>query len=152
FLDAQRRNRRATWRLSALCVFAALVMGIPLALIITPLLYAVALIAADVINIFSPLPAWFWAQANAVPHFGMVALNWLLQHKPADPQALAIGAAVMLLPGTIFSLLLWLGVNALFGRACVGGALLALNAREPNQSDLKELQLADVVQELAIAA
>ena len=62
FLDAQRRNRRATWRLSALCVLAAVVMGIPLALIVTPLLYAVALIAADIINIFSPLPPALWAQ------------------------------------------------------------------------------------------
>ena len=34
----------------------------------------------------------------------------------------------------------------------MGGALLALKAREPNQSDLKELRLADVVQEMAIAA
>ena len=33
-----------------------------------------------------------------------------------------------------------------------GGALTNLNAREPNKSDLKELQLADVVEEMAIAA
>jgi len=34
----------------------------------------------------------------------------------------------------------------------VGGALASLNAREPNPNDLRELQLADVAQEMAIAA
>lgn len=56
FFAAQARNRRATWRISVLCVLAAALMGIPLALIITPLLYGVALIIADVVNLFSPLP------------------------------------------------------------------------------------------------
>ena len=42
FFEAQRRNRRATWRLSAVAVIATVVMGIPLALTITPLLYAAA--------------------------------------------------------------------------------------------------------------
>ena len=152
FLDAQQRSRRATWRLSALCVLAAVVMGIPLALIVTPLLYAVALIAADIINIFSPIPPTLWARAEEIPRFGMVALAWATQHQPADRQALALGAAALLLPGTALSLVLWLGMGVLFRRSGVGGALLALKAREPNQSDLKELRLADVVQEMAIAA
>jgi Zn-dependent protease with chaperone function len=152
FLDAQRRNRRATWRLSALCMLAAVVMGIPLALIVTPLIYAVALIAADIINIFSPIPPALWAQAEQVARFGFVALGWLTQHQRADPQALALGAMVLLLPGVALSFFLWLAIGALFQRSGVGGALLALNAREPNQSDLKELQFADVIQEMAIAA
>lgn len=63
-----------------------------------------------------------------------------------------IGGAVLLLPGTILSAGLWLAINALFQRAGVGGALLALKARDPSPSDLKELQLADVVEEMAIAA
>jgi Zn-dependent protease with chaperone function len=152
FLDAQRRNRRATWRLSVLCVLAAAVMGIPLALILTPLLYAVALITADIVNIFSPLPPALWAQAEEVARFGMVSLGWLLQQRSADPQALVLGAAVLLLPGMALSLFLWLTMSVLFRRSGVGGALLALKAREPNQNDLKELQLADVIQEMAIAA
>jgi len=152
FLDAQRCNRRATWRLSALCVLAVVVMGIPLALIVTPLIYAVALIVADIINIFSPIPPALWAQAEQVARFGFVAIGWLTQHRSADPQALALGAAVLLLPGIALSLFLWLAMSVLFERSGVGGALVALNAREPNQDDLKELQLADVIQEMAIAA
>jgi hypothetical protein len=117
FFAAQARNRRATWRISALCVLAAALMGIPLALIITPLLYGVALILADAVSLFSPLPPEFWRQASEVSRFGRVALDWLLQQKAADPQALAIGVAVMLLPGILFSLALWAGVNLMFRRS-----------------------------------
>ena len=152
FFAAQARNRRATWRISALCVLAAALTGIPLALIITPLLYGVALVTADVVNLFSPLPPEFWRQASEVSRFGRVALDWLLQQKAADPQALAIGAVVMLLPGILFSLALWTAVNLMLRRSGTGGAILAMRAREPNPSELKELQLVDVVQEMAIAA
>ena len=152
FFEAQRRNRRATWRLSAVAVIATVVMGIPLALTITPLLYAAALIIADIVSIWAPLPPSFWQYANELARYGMVGIGWLTQGKAGNPQALALGLAVLLLPGAILSVGLWLGVNALFHRAGIGGALLALKAREPNQSELKELQLADAVQEMAIAA
>ena len=58
----------------------------------------------------------------------------------------------MLLPGILFSLALWAAVNLMFHRSGTGGGVLALKAREPNPSELKELQLVDVVQEMAIAA
>jgi len=108
FFDAQRRNRRATWRLAALCVAAVATMGVPLALLVTPLVYAVVLIVADIVNVFSPLPHAFWQQATELAHFGFVTLNWLFNHKPAAPQALALGAAVMLAPGAVLSFVLWL--------------------------------------------
>lgn len=152
FFEAQRRNRRATWRLSAVAVIATVIMGIPLALTITPLLYAAALLVADIVSIWAPLPPSFWQHASELARYGMVTIEWLGKGNATNPQALALGAAVLLLPGAILSVGVWLGVNALFRRAGVGGALLALKAREPNQSELKELQLADVVQEMAIAA
>jgi Zn-dependent protease with chaperone function len=152
FFDAQKRNRRATWRISVLCVVAAVVLGIPLALIVTPLLYALVLIGADILNYFWLLPHAFWQLATEFARSGISALGWLIDHKPVDPQTLILGAIVMLLPGMFLSLALWLGIGLLFRRSGVGGALLALNAREPHQNELKELQLADVVQEMAIAA
>ena len=152
FFDAQRRNRRATWRLTTVSVLAVVVMGIPLALTITPLIYATALIVADIISIWLPLPASLWQRADELAHYGLQAIIWATQGQTANPHALLLGAAVLLLPGTVLSVGLWMGVNALFQRAGVGGALLALEAREPNQAELKELRLADVVQEMAIAA
>lgn len=152
FLDAQARNRRATWSLTVVSAATAVIMGIPLALVVTPLLYGLGLVTADVVNIFSPLPAAFWKQAAEIARFGFVAFGWLLQQKPADPRALVIGGAVMLLPGTALSVLLWMAIGVIFRRAGVGGALLALRAREPNPAELKELRLADVVEEMALAA
>src|ERR1051325_12139744 len=71
FFAAQKRNRRATWRMSALTAFAAFVMGIPLTLVLTPLLYALALFAAEMFNRFiSPLPPEFWQAANDLAKFG----------------------------------------------------------------------------------
>ena len=152
FFDAQKSNRRATWRMSVLCVLGAILMGIPLALITTPLIYGLGMIIADTVNLFSPLPPEFWQQANQLARFGQLALQSALQHEIADPQAIAIGAAVILVPGMLLSYFLWFGLNLLFRRCGTGGALLALGAREPNQAELKELQLADIVQEMAIAA
>lgn len=152
FFDAQRRNRHATWRLSGICCIATVVMGIPLALTLTPLLYAAGLIIAEIVNVGMPLPQSFWQRSNELARYGFTTFQWMTGGSAPNLQALALGAAVLLLPGIVFCIALWLGINSLFRRAGVGGALLALKAREPNTSALKELQLADVVQEMAIAA
>lgn len=153
FFRAQKRNRRATWRMSALGVFAAFLMGVPLTLVLTPLIYGGSLLAADIVNYFSPLPPEFWQNANAFAQFGRRVFDYLLNHKGTlDPQELALGLAAVLLPGMLVTLVLWAGMMALFRHGGVGGALASLNARDPNPNDLKELQLADAAQEMAIAA
>ena len=153
FYQAQKRNRRATWRMSFLCVVAALLMGIPLTLVLTPLFYAVTLIGAEIWNYFSPLPAEFWQNANALGQLAMRVGDYVFNHKGTlDPQTLALAAALLLLPGIVIAFFLWIGVLTLFRRGGVGGTLASLNAREPNKNDIKELQLADVVEEMAIAA
>jgi Zn-dependent protease with chaperone function len=153
FFNAQKRNRRATWRMSALCALAALIMGIPLTLVLTPLLYGLALIAADIINYFSPLPAEFWHNASNLANVAYRAADYLINHHGRiNISELILAAVLMLAPGMVLALFLWMGMQLLFRHGGVGGTLASLNAREPNQADLKELQLADVVQEMAIAA
>ena len=139
--------------MSALCAFAAFVMGIPLTLVLTPLLYALTMAVAEIINHFSPLPPEFWQNANDLAKFGVRVADYVLNQKGTlDPQELAAGLALVLLPGMVAAFALWVGMLILFRRGGVGGALASLNAREPNPSDLKELQLADAAQEMAIAA
>jgi Zn-dependent protease with chaperone function len=153
FFAAQKRNRRATWRMSALCAFAAFIMGVPLTLVLTPLLYVLTLAVAEIINHFSPLPPEFWQNANQLAHLGVRVADYVLNQKGTlDPQELAAGLSLVLLPGMLVAFGLWIGMLILFRRGGVGGALASLNAREPNPSDLKELQLADAAQEMAIAA
>ena len=139
--------------MSALCVFAALIMGIPLTLVLTPLLYGLTLVVADIINYFSPLPAEFWQNANDLANVAYRAADYLINnHGTLDINGLIFAAVLMLAPGMVLAFLLWMGMRLLFRHGGVGGTLASLNAREPNQSDLKELQLANVAQEMAIAA
>jgi Zn-dependent protease with chaperone function len=153
FFAAQKRNRRATWRMSALCAFAAFIMGLPLTLVLTPLLYVLTLAVAEIINHFYSIQD-FLQNANQLAQIGVRVADYVLNNKgrPPDPQDLALTLALVLLPGMILAFGLWLGMLLLFRRGGVGGALASLNAREPSQNDLKELQLADVAQEMAIAA
>jgi len=153
FFQAQRRNRRATWRMSALCVFAAFLMGIPLTLVLTPFFYAVTMATAELVNHFSPLPPEFWRRTNDLARLAYrVADTVVNQRSSLDPQELAISVALVFLPGIVLALVLWVAILLLFRHGGVGGTIASLNAREPNQADLKELQLADAVQEMAIAA
>ncbi len=153
FFAAQKRNRRATWRMSALCTFAAFIMGVPLTLVLTPLLYAGSLIVAEIINHFSPLPPEFWRQANDLAKLGMRVADYVINQKGTlDPGELTAGLLFVLLPGMVLPFGLWFAMLALFRHGGVGGTLASMNAREPNQADLKELQLADTAQEMAIAA
>ncbi len=153
FFSAQKRNRHATWRMSALCAFAALIMGVPLTLVLTPLLYGLALIAADIINYFSPLPQEFWNTASNLANIAYRTADYLINHHgTVNISELVLAAVLMLAPGMLLAFCLWMGMQLLFRHGGVGGTLASLNAREPNQADLKELQLADTAQEMAIAA
>jgi hypothetical protein len=152
FFKAQKRNRRATWRMSALCAFAAFIMGIPLTLVLTPLLYTIGMVVLETVNHFSPQPELL-QQANDLAKLGLRVADFVINQKGTlDPGELVTGLALVLLPGMVVAFGLWFTMLALFRRGGVGGALASMNAREPNQDDLKELQLADVAQEMAIAA
>ena len=99
FYKAQKRNRRATWRIAALCFVAALVMGIPLTLVLTPLAYALTLALAEVINYFSPLPPEFWTTVNGLSHLALSVGDYFINHRGTlDLETLAAGLVVMLAP------------------------------------------------------
>jgi Zn-dependent protease with chaperone function len=110
-------------------------------------------VVAEIINHFYSIQD-FLQSANQLAQIGVRVADYVLNGKgrPPDPQDLALTLALVLLPGMILAFLLWLGMLLMFRRGGVGGALASLNAREPSPTDLKELQLADVAQEMAIAA
>ncbi|MGC2744647.1 MAG: M48 family metalloprotease, partial [Candidatus Angelobacter sp.] len=152
FFAAQKRNRRATWRMSALCTFAAFIMGIPLTLVLTPLLYTIGMAVLEAVNHFLPQPELL-RQANDLAKLGLRVADYVINQKGTlDPGELTAGLILVLLPGMAVAFGLWFAMLALFRHGGVGGTLASMNAREPNQADLKELQLADVAQEMAIAA
>ena len=84
---------------------------------------------------------------------GVRVADYVINQKGTlDPGELTAGLLLVLLPGMVVAFGLWFAMLALFRHGGVGGTLASMNAREPNQADLKELQLADTAQEMAIAA
>lgn len=152
FFAAQRRNRRATWRISILCAVAIAASGIPLTLIVTPLLYAAFMAAAAVANYFWPLSPAFWQHTNDLTRLAKTAGDFLFNHRPADAKLLAAAVVAFLGPGIFLATVVWAGVYALLRRGGVGGTLMMLGARAPNRTDAHELQLDHVVHEMALAA
>ncbi len=123
----------------------------------TPALYLVTLLVANLIQLASPLPKWFWTAvtdagtllpttvnqiARAVETRNLAAIDW---------GTLGGLGLVLVVPGMVLMLLLWLWVRAVFSRAGTGGILLRVGARRPNEKDLEERQLVNLIEEMAIA-
>jgi Zn-dependent protease with chaperone function len=167
FFDEQRRRRRQTWRYTVLCALAAALVGVPLAMFITPFLFFITVLLLRLAHAVTPVPAELWALmrelAGVVPGFligfadseadtvtGTLRDALAATSFPfASPLATV---ALLLLPSMAAVVIVWLGYRRLFRRAGVGGGLLALGAREPRPDDLEEQQLVNVVEEMSIAA
>jgi Zn-dependent protease with chaperone function len=161
FFDDERRNRRATWRLAAASALGVALMGIPVSIVVTPLVYGVMLICGDIVNLIHPLPHVVTDRVIALVQLVSTVLDQLSSntHGPAGTpvpraslKALFVFAAAVQLPGVVVMISSWLGVQALLRRAGVGGILLNLNARTIRMDDLKERELKDTVDEMALAA
>lgn len=114
-------------------------MGIPLSAVISPLVFAAAIIGMDLVNVATPIADPF---KNYNGDSGAIL---------TAAQYVALGAA-LLLPGAIVLVLAWLGVRRLFRRSAAGSGVLLLGARDPRPHDREEHQLANLVEEMAIAA
>jgi Zn-dependent protease with chaperone function len=151
FFEEQARWRRRTWRASAVCGLAALVMGAPLAVLVTPIVVLLAgLVLKAVPGSESGLDALIRGIGSVSGSIG-VAFDeenpWGFLH----PRTLS-ALTVLLLPGMILLLGIWLALRARFRRAGVGPLLSNLGARPPRREDVEEIQIGNVVDEMAIAS
>jgi Zn-dependent protease with chaperone function len=167
FFDEQARRRQQTWRFTALAGLTAAVVGVPLAMFLTPAVYFLTVLWLRLVDTWGAVPDEVWGTlrelARFVPAF-MDALGntpddevlpWLRQATasvdyPFGSPLLTILALIV--PGMAATVAVWLAYRSLFRRAGVGGALLALGAREPRPDDFEERQLVNVVEEMAVAA
>ena len=160
FLDEQRRYRRATRRFTALAAIAVLITGIPACVIVTPLVFTIAMTIGHIINAISPispetlesLRGLGQSVSDAADAISAEADRGTLDVARAGLLRLALVVGVLVLPGAVALLLLWLGIRRVLGRVAVGHALEAAGARPPNERDPEERQLRNVVEEMAIAA
>ncbi|HET7036125.1 MAG TPA: M48 family metalloprotease [Thermomicrobiaceae bacterium] len=146
FFDEQRRRRRSTWRLTAICSVVVLALGLAVSIVVVPLLMIESMLLLHLLDLVLPLPhAIYWpvdAYGEVLQHAGDVGQTQLRT---------ALSVAGLAAPGIVFLFALWWWLRRLFRRAGIGGVLLTLGAREPRADDLEEHQLVNVVEEMALA-
>ncbi len=147
FFAAQDRHRRATWRLTALTLLALTLMGLPLAAVVSPILLGLAALAADVANVFRPLPDLF--------HLGFVFVDRIINAPSLaalPTERLVLAAVLLLLPGALLLLALGRGLDRVYRKRGFAPGLELPALRPARSDDPEERQLENVVAEMAIAA
>lgn len=150
FLDAQRRNRRRSLRFGVFAVTTVAISGLPLCVLIAPLLLGGVLILAHVVDVFAPLGAEDWALLHDAVVVGPTLYRKAMGHETAITWRALAGLYVA--PGALLMLLVWPFVRLLSRRAGVGSLLHQLESRPANPQRLAEQQMVNVVGEMAVAA
>jgi Zn-dependent protease with chaperone function len=129
---------------------AVAVAGLPLCVVIAPLLLGGALVIARVVDLVAPLGAAEWAVLHDAIFVGPTIYRKLVGQETAISwRALAVIYAA---PGAALMLVTWPFVRLLSRRAGVGSLLHRLHSRAPDPSRLSEQQMVNVVAEMAVAA
>lgn len=153
FFEEQARHRRSTWRLSVAATVAVLVTGLPLSLVLTPVVHTLVLVVLTMVRPFAPQtePVWtayawmFGLIFDTVERLDTAPMTYLLPR-------IVLAGVLMVIPGVAAMGTIWLWLGWLFARQGIGAVLAGLGAREPRLDDLEERQLVNVVEEMAIAA
>jgi Zn-dependent protease with chaperone function len=150
FLDEQRRNRRRSLRFSVFAVIAVGLAGIPLCVLASPLLFGLVLVGAHVFDLIAPLSDAQWESLHGVA-FALPNLWGWIRGRPVDVPW-SILAVLYVAPGALFMLLAWPFIQLLSRSAGAGMMLRRLESRDPSPVVLREQQLANIAQEMAVAA
>jgi Zn-dependent protease with chaperone function len=152
FFDEQARYRRWTWRWTVVSAVAVAVMGLPLSLILTPVVYLVALVALHFTSRIVAVPPEVWAWVDGVGTLVPRALEASDRGVRAAAEVILPAAPVLIAPGALGILIVWHSVRRMLESVGIEATLHALGARKARPTDLEERQLANVVDEMAIAA
>ena len=150
FLEEQRRHRRTSAASAALVVAVLALSGIPLSILISPLLLAVAGVLVYVADLVAEVPAGLTAWLDRAFH--LLPTMWSAVRQADVHMPWMWLAGLFVLPGVVVMLLLWAFVRLTFRRTGVGGVLRRMETRPPRSGDLVEQRLANLVQEVAVAA
>lgn len=129
---------------------AVALSGIPLCIVIAPLLLGAILIIAHVIDLFAPLGAEQWAALHDAVFVGPTIYRKLT----GQPTAVSWPTLTMiyLAPGAALVVVAWPFVRLLTRHAGAGSLLHRLHSRPPDPSRMVEQQIVNVVAEMAVAA
>lgn len=144
FFAAVERHRRTTWRITAVCLLAYTVLALVMSVLLAPLLYCIAGLLLDVINVVMPMP-------DLLAYAG-----GLLSPLMDDPLAQAPASLLWFIflaatPGLLLMLLVgWRVTQAICQTALFDPK--HSNGRLPNPQIHAEQQFANTLAEMAIAA
>ena len=143
FLEAITRHRRASWRVTAACAIAVIVLALVVAILMAPLLYCLIALGFDIINFITPMPDLMTRLGNMIDPLvssGNVSVGLLLR-----VGALAALPGLVLMAAATYALRHVWRTSPLFRAGDLPG-------RPPDRTVLNEERLANVVEEMAIAA
>ncbi len=150
FLEAQRRNRRRSLRFMVFAVVAVALAGIPVCVLVAPLLFGVALVTAHLVDLVAPLGDATWERLHDLA-FALPTLWARVRGRPVEVPWIPL-LLLYVAPGALLMLLTWPFIAMLTRRAGVGALLDRLPSRPPDPSVLAERQLVNVAIEMAVAA
>jgi Zn-dependent protease with chaperone function len=148
FAEMQARQRRTARWYGALGAIAVAAAGLPVSLVVTPLLFLVLLVGLRVSAATGSAPPTGLLLAEQITTTVRAALATAFRGEwpSVDPRT----ATLLLLPGAAAMAILWIVVRRILAPSGAGGSL-ALQARELTPGDFEEYQLQNVIGEMAIA-
>jgi Zn-dependent protease with chaperone function len=163
FYQEQRRWRRATWRLSFVCLAIGMLLGVVLSAILSPIILALA-------GAVLKLAAWSGCHPDlctyAMHGIGRWArqetlvFGWLVLHAPGSPAPAAFSVVLrqaltfctVLLPGMFAMAIVWSALRVALDRGGMMDLVGAVGARAPRRDDGPEHRLTNISEELSLAA
>lgn len=150
FEEEQRRNRRRSLRFSVFAIVAVGLAGIPLCVIIAPLVLGGGVLAVHLLDLVVSVPPAVRDRLDAAVHVLPGLWDWV-RGRPTAVSWTALGL-IYLLPGAILMLLAYPFVLRLTRRTGAGAMLRRLPNRALDPTAFAERQFANVVEEMAVAA
>jgi Zn-dependent protease with chaperone function len=163
FYDELIRRRRAAWIVASVCALVSAGVGLVLSTIVTPI---VLLVLGGLLKLVALLGV-----VNSLAFGGVALIRDFVSAHLANFDRLAdtldrvngLGDMALLaqplarlapaaLPALLAGLLVWLWLRGLFGRTSSQDLIVRLKARPAKLDDFEELQLGNIVEEVAIGA
>src|SRR5262249_27789688 len=137
-------------RFGVFAVTAVAIAGLPLCVVVAPLLLGGVLVVAHIVDLVEPLGATEWAALHDAVFVGPTLYRKVVGHETAISwRALMV---LYMAPGALLMVATWPFVQLLSRRAGVGSLLRRLDSRPPDPRRLAEQQMVNVVGEMAVAA
>lgn len=154
FFAAQRRHRRAARRYSALCALAALVLATAASVVLSPLVILAAALAVRVLRLALPVPAVVGDLVHPLLASYRQLGSALGDFRLAPDEVIASlqSVGLLLVPGVVAILLLWLVVRGLLFHAGVGeAASSARHAARRRRCQRRGRRLVDARRDLVVS-